>query len=262
MSLELEGQEVKMSDMSEAELQEVIKEILPDDVKNMSDDEIAEMMQNGKRLDDENTYLLETNKKLFGDKYDYVISLFKERVFQMVDDVDNTNSRNKTFELISLMANTISGYEAEDKVKVDVLPGIDTTKEKLKARLIYIVKLAYRHFFLTIAGYGNGSLEHHDIDRLVNQSIYNIYSDGLGVSSLLNNIGTQLEGFEHPETRYLDSNITNAFTIDRVIVGTVLATSKLIDFLITEVDVKEGDNLMDLRNDLFIKIVDEYMVKP
>ena len=249
-------EEVKMKDMDDAELMSILRKNLPEDMQELSDEEINAMIENGLKQENPTATREEQLKKCFGDRYQEVFDVVSDHIYDLSEGIDEDNARSAFLDSVSNIINLIRSYEINDSENTPTIPGIvdDAEKLKYKDRCLTMLRAALKHFVVFLCNVGNGSLASHDKKEIINGIIWDNYSDTLQVQHLITNLKHQFENLVNPESRYLDTIITNGNSVGHILASVAWLINESVDILVAEKLEKDVDATLEDRNDTFIEL--------
>lgn len=242
-------------------LMEEIRNNMPEEFKDITDEDITRMLNNGMQPEDESLKRSEQLVRCFGDEYQEVFNVVADKIYEISEVMDEDNARRIFLEHTLEYTNAILNYEKEDREEETSIPGILEGSEllKYKSRVIDLIRLSYKHFVYFICNIGQGNLAYHNKDELINNLIWDVYADTLNVQLLVTDMKTKLQNMPHSETRYFDPIITNNNSISHILATVAWLTNDLVDLLVAEKVENDEEVTLKDRNEAFISIFKEIL---
>jgi len=240
-----------MSGLDNPQIANIMEQFLPEDMKNLSPEEIEERIN--KTLSEANAPkdVSITNKDILRDEYDTIKELLANKYFGLCSDVTLENHRVKFLESVSEICNTVKEFE-ENVIKRE-------NSEVIEERLGKVFKLSLKHFLTTCIATAQGDVEALDKELQVEHLLHELFVDSISIYQLLIKTGELLGEQEAPENRFLDFIVTRSSDIHSIMVSTIISLDKLIDFEINRLLEDGVEALQTDRNKAFVNVLNKYL---
>ena len=240
-----------MSGLDNPQIANIMEQFLPEDMKNLSPEEIEERIN--KTLSEANAPkdVSITNKDILRDEYDTIKELLANKYFGLCSDVTLENHRVKFLESVSEICNTVKEFE-ENVIERE-------NSEVIEERLGKVFKLSLKHFLTTCIATAQGDVEALDKELQVEHLLHELFVDSISIYQLLIKTGELLGEQEAPENRFLDFIITRSSDIHSIMVSTIISLDKLIDFEINRLLEDGVEALQTDRNKAFVNVLNKYL---
>ena len=240
-----------MSGLDNPQIANIMEQFLPEDMKNLSPEEIEERIN--KTLAEANAPkdVSITNKDILRDEYDTIKELLANKYFGLCSDVTLENHRVKFLESVSEICNTVKEFE-ENVIKRE-------NSEVIEERLGKVFKLSLKHFLTTCIATAQGDVEALDKELQVEHLLHELFVDSISIYQLLIKTGELLGEQEAPENRFLDFIVTRSSDIHSIMVSTIISLDKLIDFEINRLLEDGVEALQTDRNKAFVNVLNKYL---
>lgn len=240
-----------MSGLDNPQIANIMEQFLPEDMKNLSPEEIEERIN--KTLSEANAPkdVSITNKDILRDEYDAIKDLLNNKYFGLCSDVTLENHRVKFLESVSEICNTVKEFE-ENVIKRE-------NSEVIEERLGKVFKLSLKHFLTTCIATAQGDVEALDKELQVEHLLHELFVDSISIYQLLIKTGELLGEQEAPENRFLDFIVTRSSDIHSIMVSTIISLDKLIDFEINRLLEDGVEALQTDRNKAFVNVLNKYL---
>ena len=240
-----------MSGLDNPQIANIMEQFLPEDMKNLSPEEIEERIN--KTLAEANAPkdVSITNKDILRDEYDTIKELLANKYFGLCSDVTLENHRVKFLESVSEICNTVKEFE-ENVIKRE-------NSEVIEERLGKVFKLSLKHFLTTCIATAQGDVEALDKELQVEHLLHELFVDSISIYQLLIKTGELLGEQEAPENRFLDFIVTRSSDIHSIMVSTIISLDKLIDFEINRLIEDGVEALQTDRNKAFVNVLNKYL---
>lgn len=240
-----------MSGLDNPQIANIMEQFLPEDMKNLSPEEIEERIN--KTLSEANAPkdVSITNKDILRDEYDTIKELLANKYFGLCSDVTLENHRVKFLESVSDICNTVKEFE-ENVIERE-------NSEVIEERLGKVFKLSLKHFLTTCIATAQGDVEALDKELQVEHLLHELFVDSISIYQLLIKTGELLGEQEAPENRFLDFIVTRSSDIHSIMVSTIISLDKLIDFEINRLLEDGVEALQTDRNKAFVNVLNKYL---
>ena len=240
-----------MSGLDNPQIANIMEQFLPEDMKNLSPEEIEERIN--KTLSEANAPkdVSITNKDILRDEYDTIKELLANKYFGLCSDVTLENHRVKFLESVSEICNTVKEFE-ENVIERE-------NSEVIEERLGKVFKLSLKHFLTTCIATAQGDVEALDKELQVEHLLHELFVDSISIYQLLIKTGELLGEQEAPENRFLDFIVTRSSDIHSIMVSTIISLDKLIDFEINRLLEDGVEALQTDRNKAFVNVLNKYL---
>lgn len=240
-----------MSGLDNPQIANIMEQFLPEDMKNLSPEEIEERIN--KTLAEANAPkdVSITNKDILRDEYDTIKELLANKYFGLCSDVTLENHRVKFLESVSDICNTVKEFE-ENVIERE-------NSEAIEERLGKVFKLSLKHFLTTCIATAQGNVEALDKKLQVEHLLHELFVDSISIYQLLIKTGELLGEQEAPENRFLDFIVTRSSDIHSIMVSTIISLDKLIDFEINRLLEDGVEALQTDRNKAFVNVLNKYL---
>ena len=240
-----------MSGLDNPQIANIMEQFLPEDMKNLSPEEIEERIN--KTLAEANAPkdVSITNKDILRDEYDTIKELLANKYFGLCSDITLENHRVKFLESVSEICNTVKEFE-ENVIKRE-------NSEVIEERLGKVFKLSLKHFLTTCIATAQGDVEALDKELQVEHLLHELFVDSISIYQLLIKTGELLGEQEAPENRFLDFIVTRSSDIHSIMVSTIISLDKLIDFEINRLLEDGVEALQTDRNKAFVNVLNKYL---
>ena len=240
-----------ISGMDNPQIANIMEQFLPEDMKNLTPEEIEERIN--KTLSEANAPkdVSITNKDILRDEYDTIKELLANKYFGLCSDVTLENHRVKFLESVSEICNTVKEFE-ENVIKRE-------NSEVIEERLGKVFKLSLKHFLTTCIATAQGDVEALDKELQVEHLLHELFVDSISIYQLLIKTGELLGEQEAPENRFLDFIVTRSSDIHSIMVSTIISLDKLIDFEINRLLEDGVEALQTDRNKAFVNVLNKYL---
>lgn len=240
-----------MSGLDNPQIANIMEQFLPEDMKNLSPEEIEERIN--KTLAEANAPkdVSITNKDILRDEYDTIKELLANKYFGLCSDVTLENHRVKFLESVSEICNTVKEFE-ENVIERE-------NSEAIEERLGKVFKLSLKHFLTTCIATAQGDVEALDKELQVEHLLHELFVDSISIYQLLIKTGELLGEQEAPENRFLDFIVTRSSDIHSIMVSTIISLDKLIDFEINRLLEDGVEALQTDRNKAFVNVLNKYL---
>jgi hypothetical protein len=240
-----------MSGLDNPQIANIMEQFLPEDMKNLSPEEIEERIN--KTLAEANAPkdVSITNKDILRDEYDTIKELLANKYFGLCSDVTLENHRVKFLESVSDICNTVKEFE-ENVIERE-------NSEVIEERLGKVFKLSLKHFLTTCIATAQGDVEALDKELQVEHLLHELFVDSISIYQLLIKTGELLGEQEAPENRFLDFIVTRSSDIHSIMVSTIISLDKLIDFEINRLLEDGVEALQTDRNKAFVNMLNKYL---
>ena len=240
-----------MSGLDNPQIANIMEQFLPEDMKNLSPEEIEERIN--KTLSEANAPkdVSITNKDILRDEYDTIKELLANKYFGLCSDVTLENHRVKFLESVSDICNTVKEFE-ENVIERE-------NSEAIEERLGKVFKLSLKHFLTTCIATAQGDVEALDKELQVEHLLHELFVDSISIYQLLIKTGELLGEQEAPENRFLDFIVTRSSDIHSIMVSTIISLDKLIDFEINRLLEDGVEALQTDRNKAFVNVLNKYL---
>ena len=240
-----------MSGLDNPQIANIMEQFLPEDMKNLSPEEIEERIN--KTLAEANAPkdVSITNKDILRDEYDTIKELLANKYFGLCSDVTLENHRVKFLESVSEICNTVKEFE-ENVIERE-------NSEVIEERLGKVFKLSLKHFLTTCIATAQGDVEALDKELQVEHLLHELFVDSISIYQLLIKTGELLGEQEAPENRFLDFIVTRSSDIHSIMVSTIISLDKLIDFEINRLLEDGVEALQTDRNKAFVNVLNKYL---
>lgn len=240
-----------ISGMNDPQIANIMEQFLPEDMKNLTPEEIEERIN--KTLSEANAPkdVSVTNKDILRDEYDTIKELLNNKYFGLCSDVTLENHRVKFLESVSDICNTVKEFE-ENVIERE-------NSEVIEERLGKVFKLSLKHFLTTCIATAQGDVEALDKELQVEHLLHELFVDSISIYQLLIKTGELLGEQEAPENRFLDFIVTRSSDIHSIMVSTIISLDKLIDFEINRLLEDGVEALQADRNKAFVNVLNKYL---